>query len=102
MATVNITEYKGQLKDHNGLAVAAIDLATALAGYDLVFAGATPSNPLNAQTSIIRLVTDTDCRVLYSTSEVAVTSGLILIAGIPEYFGITLTEGYILSFVVVA
>lgn len=100
MASVNITQFRGQSKDHNGYNASAADLTTLLVVTNLTYSTATQSAKLNAQTSIVRLLSDTDCCFLFgSNPTVTTTTGIILKAGVAEYFSVSAVDGELFSFI---
>ena len=89
MPTLPISEFSGQaINDRGGLSpVAQLPTITSQA---VPFAGVSvQSSALNASTTLIRIATDTACRILTGVNPTALAaSSLPLAAGQSEYFGV--------------
>ena len=60
-----------------------------LAGQEVTFSTSTQSAALSSSTNFVRVISDTDCRILAGSNPTAlVTSPIKLIAGNAEYFGV--------------
>lgn len=83
MNELNITEY-------SSLSV-GVGLEPALRAQKVDYSQETgESDRLNERTSFVRLLSDIDCRILFTRNGKDVkVSGTILPAGIPEYFAVT-------------
>lgn len=83
MNELNITEYS-RLQEGVGIEPA---IRVQKVGYS---AEAGISNSLNEITGVVRLISDTDCRILFTKNEKEVKDdSTILPAGIPEYFSVS-------------
>lgn len=71
--------------------VTAVPLLPASAGQRVTTSGTSAqSTNLAATTNLVRLISDADCSVLVGTNPTAtIAAGLRLLAGQPEYFGVT-------------
>ena len=88
MPTLTISEFTGQAtNDRGGLScVAALPGIT----HQTVAIGASSaqSATLNTATTLIRVATDTACRILSGANPTALATSLPLAAGQSEYFGV--------------
>jgi hypothetical protein len=86
MATLYITEFCMQGKDGAATTIpAAMQLPLAEQTRSLT-ASSAQSSALNAQTTLVRLQTDTACFILFGANPTATTSKMPLAINTPEYF----------------
>ena len=87
MASLNIVEYS-HIRESEGT-LAQLPQEPALAIQNLTFTTEEKSSAFNALTRIVRLVSTVDCFVLFGNDPtVTDTTGIKLLAGQPEYFGL--------------
>lgn len=55
----------------------------------LTFTTTTQSTALNVNTNFVRVISDADCHIAAAADPTATTSNMKIIAGSPEYFGVT-------------
>ncbi len=90
MAKLYITEFTALPAD--GATFPAIMQLPALppvAEQVVTFTTTTQSAALNAATRFVRVIADADCHIAAGANPTATTSTMKLIAGTPEYFGVT-------------
>ena len=86
MSTLYITEFKSLRKDRNAL-VPQIAALPAVVEQTVTISGTSAqSSALNAETTMVRLVSDVTCSILIGANPTATTAKMRLTADSPEYF----------------
>lgn len=88
MPTLTISEFSDQGINANGGIRQAAQLPGITSQTVTIGASSAQSATLNAATSLIRVATDTDCRILAAANPTALATSLPLAAGQSEYFGV--------------
>lgn len=86
MAVINIAQFRG-VQTIGGSIVSALQLP-AISAQNLTFSATTQSAALDADCTLVRLLSDADCHISIGTNPTATTSGVKIKAGIPETFAI--------------
>ena len=88
MPTLTITEFSSLAGNERGGLSPAAQLPAITSQAVTIGASSAQSATLNAATSLIRVATDTDCRILAAANPTALATSLPLAAGQSEYFGV--------------
>lgn len=92
MAKLHITEFSN-LQNAVGVGhaqeSAQLPMLPPVAQQVVTFTTTTQSAALNSSTRFVRLIADADCHIEVGANPTATTSGMKLIAGAAEYFGVT-------------
>lgn len=100
MPTLTISEFSGQaVNDRGGLSPVA-SLPSITSQTVTIGAASAQSAGLNVATTLIRVATDTACRILTGSNPTALATSLPLAAGQSEYFGVP--AGGLLKIAVIA
>lgn len=88
MPTLLITELRQQGRDPYGHDI-SIPQMPPVTEQPLTFSATAASNAFNAETRLVMLISDADCRLAFGVAPVAVVTGTVkLFAGIPAFFGV--------------
>ena len=94
MSTLTITEFAKQGTDSLNRITPVAHLPS-LGSQAVTISGASAqSAALNAETSLVRLLSDVNCCIKVSTNPTAATTDLKLIADSPEYFTVDSNRAY--------
>ena len=92
MAKLYITEFSS-LQNAVGVGhaqeSAQLPMLPPAASQVVTFTTTTQSSALNAATRFVRFIADADCHIAVGANPTATTSGMKLISGQAEYFGVT-------------
>lgn len=88
MPTLTISEFSSQGGNERGGLSPVAQLPGITHQTVAIGASSAQSATLNAATTLIRIATDTACRVLSGTNPTALATSLPLAAGQSEYFGV--------------
>jgi hypothetical protein len=94
MATLYITEFSFQGKDGASDTIPAAMQLPLAEQTRTVSSTSAQSSTLNAQTTLVRLQTDTACFVLFGTNPTATVSKMPLAVNTPEYFCVPVNSGF--------
>lgn len=88
MAKLYITEFNDLALDPSGVRPQVPQMPP-VAEQVVTFTTTTQSAALNAATRFVRIIADADCHIAVGADPTATTSGMKLISGQAEYFGVT-------------
>jgi len=88
MPTLTISEFSGLATNERGGLSPIAALPATVNQVITIGASSAQSIALNASTTLIRVATDTACRILAGTNPTALATSLPLAAGQSEYFGV--------------
>lgn len=100
MPTLTISEFPGQAGNERGGLAPLVALASAISHVVAIGAASAQSVTLGASTTLVRVATDTDCRIVAGANPTALATSLLLTAGQSESFGVA--AGSLLKIAVIA
>lgn len=89
MPTLYITEFKEMPNNRDIKNFPQAAMLPALTTQAVSFTTSTASAAFGVDTRFVRIQADADCHIKGGTDPTATTSDLPLVAGAPEYFGVT-------------
>jgi len=98
MSELNITEYSSLLQVNGNPVMVGGEPSIKAQTVEFSLSPG-ESSVFHPATGLVRLVSDTDCRILIGTDPSVTESGTILPAGLPEYFGVRKGESHKISVV---
>lgn len=91
MAKLYVSEYPGAVALEAGRRayVAGVGQEPALVVQAVTFTTATASSAFGAATTMVRVVSDADCRVAFGSAPTATANSAFLPSKVPEYFAVS-------------
>lgn len=88
MPTLTISEFPSQASNERGGLAPLVALASAVSHTVAIGASSAQSVTLGATTTVVRVATDTDCRIVAGANPAALATSLLLTAGQSESFSV--------------
>lgn len=88
MPTLTISEFPGQAGNERGGLAPMVALASATSHTVTIGASSAQSATLGAATTVVRVATDVDCRIVAGANPTALATSLLLSAGQSESFSV--------------
>lgn len=92
MATLNIAEFVELASNASGQIPAG--KTPAIAHQNVTFTTTTQSAAFNDKTNFVRIYSDADAVIEFGTNPTAAAPGIMVTAGVAEYFGVPRGESY--------